>query len=142
MWQVLTDYENLPKIVPGMLESRLLGQQDGEVLLRQAARVADAVDLSAEVTLAVREEPPDRILFRCVSGDLKRMDGMWRLNNSTGNGMLVVYEVVVQPTVWVPCWIVKRRLHEEGPKQLHALVSEAERRASLSSSERDSAHQS
>jgi len=142
MWQVLTDYENLPKIVPGMLESRLLGQQDGEVLLRQAARVADAVDLSAEVTLAVREEPPDRILFRCVSGDLKRMDGMWRLNNSTGNGMLVAYEVVVQPTVWVPCWIVKRRLHEEVPKQLHALVSEAERRASLSSSERDSAHQS
>lgn len=133
MWQVLTDYENLPKIVPGMLESRLLGRENGEVLVRQAARVADVLDLSAEVTLAVREEPPDRILFRCVAGDLKRMDGMWRLINSTVSGVLVAYEVVIQPSAWVPCWIVKRRLHEEVPRQLHALANEAERRVSTSS---------
>lgn len=135
MWQVLTDYENLSKIVPGMLESRLLGHQNGEKLVRQAARVADVLDLSAEVTLAVREEPPDRILFRCVAGDLKRMEGMWRLANSTDSGVLVAYEVVIQPSAWVPCWIVKRRLHEEVPRQLHALANEAERRASSSSSE-------
>ncbi|MGQ9525710.1 MAG: SRPBCC family protein [Armatimonadota bacterium] len=130
VWDVLTDYENLPRIVPGMLESRLLGRQDGDLLVRQTARVADVLDLSAAVTLAVREEPPDRIKFRCVGGDLKRMDGSWRLVDNHGNGVLVAYGVLLQPSVWVPCWIVKRRLHEDVPKQLHALASEAERRSS------------
>ncbi|MGC8833634.1 MAG: SRPBCC family protein [Armatimonadota bacterium] len=128
IWKLLTDYERLPEVVPGMAECTLLGTQNGDRILRQVARVANGINLSMSVTLAVKEEPPDRISFRNIDGDLKRFEGFWHLVPLDQNRVLMSYKVLVQPSFWVPCWAVKHRLRQEIPRLMHALADEAARR--------------
>jgi ribosome-associated toxin RatA of RatAB toxin-antitoxin module len=128
VWNLLTDYENLPKVVPDMAECTLLGTQNGDRILRQAARVSDGLNLSMSVTLAVKEEPPNRIFFRSIDGDLKRFEGSWHLMPINQSRVLMAYEVLVQPLFWIPCWAVKHRLRKEIPRLMHALADEAARR--------------
>jgi ribosome-associated toxin RatA of RatAB toxin-antitoxin module len=128
VWNLLTDYENLPKVVPDMAECTLLGTQNGDRILRQAARVSDGLNLSMSVTLAVKEEPPNRIFFRRIDGDLKRFEGSWHLMPINQSRVLMAYEVLVQPLFWIPCWAVKHRLRKEIPRLMHALADEAARR--------------
>jgi hypothetical protein len=39
--------------------------------------------------------------------------------------VLLEYEVELQPARWTPCWIVKRKLKQGVPEQLHAIARAA-----------------
>jgi ribosome-associated toxin RatA of RatAB toxin-antitoxin module len=125
VWRTITDYDHLADVVPGMVESRVVGHNNGEKLVHQVARLDEALGLSAAVTLAVTEEPPKAVRFRAVDGDMRRMEGAWRVRSWSDGAVLLEYEVELQPARWTPCWIVKRKLKQGVPEQLHAIARAA-----------------
>jgi hypothetical protein len=67
-------------------------------------------------------QPPARVDFQEVSGDLVINQGSWILNpDNDGRGTLLAYEVRVKPRMYVPPWLVRRSLRKDLPELLMAL---------------------
>ena len=98
-WQVLTDYEGIPRFVRAVLESRLEQGPDGQRRLRQ-----DAVGSSffmrrrVHVLLRLDEVMNRRIGFRDVLGrDFREYLGEWRIVPDT-TGVRIEYELSAEPS--------------------------------------------
>jgi len=67
-------------------------------------------------------EPPHRIDFHRISGDLKQEEGTWLLTRTAdGTGTVVEYEVYVDPGFWIPQALVARSLRKDIPAVLTGL---------------------
>jgi ribosome-associated toxin RatA of RatAB toxin-antitoxin module len=108
VWQVLSDYEALDELVPAVTESRVIGEDNGVLILRQEGRAGLwFVRRDFAVTFRVTEDPPNSIEFVAFEGDFKRFEGKWRIKPMRA-GTLVQHEVTVVPTFWAPNWSLRR----------------------------------
>lgn len=56
---------------------------------------------------------------RLVEGDLRVLEGLWRLVPlADGNGVIVVHEIRIQPKIPAPRWLVRRSLRKDLPDML------------------------
>lgn len=54
-----------------------------------------------------------------VEGDLKVMDGLWRMVPlADGNGVIVIHEIRIQTKMLAPRWLVRRSLRKDLPAML------------------------
>ena len=91
--------------------------------------VHDASGLAAldgSVAIEVRwfetvREPHAWIRIRAVSGDLRALQGAWRLRPLEGGALLVSHEVQVQPAWPVPRWAARRTVHRDVERLLRCL---------------------
>ncbi|NNE06494.1 MAG: hypothetical protein HKO64_12705 [Xanthomonadales bacterium] len=123
VWEFIADCESVFRYVDGMrqcelLDTRIEGQAD-------VSRIHQAVKKSwltplMEYTIEVRREPPSRVDFKLLEGDLKSMEGGWRFVE-TGDGLLVTHEIRVRPSFPVPRWLVRRSMRKDIPDMLACL---------------------
>jgi carbon monoxide dehydrogenase subunit G len=131
IWQTLTDYGRLADFIPGMRKSRVVEQRGGAFIVEQSG-VATFLFVSTpiEVTLAATERPPYAIDVTMVKGNLKRLDGAYRIEPQGGGRMLLSWDGVVEAQSMPPLLgeLVMRSNIEE---QFRGMVREIERRDAL-----------
>ena len=103
VWQVLTDYDHIPRFVSSMKESRVLSRDNGNLVLEQQAEGGFLFFTQrARLTLLVTETPESSITFQ--NTDFRDFDvywGDWNLE-PRADGVEVGYRVWVHPNFSAP----------------------------------------
>ena len=128
LWAVMTDCREAVRFVPGLkLCRRIDGAPDG-----RWANIEQEISYSwylpaVHNVLRADCDPPRRMDFHRVSGDLKREEGMWLLTPTPdGSATVVEYEMYLDPGFWIPQWLVSRTLRKDVPGALAGLKERVE----------------
>jgi ribosome-associated toxin RatA of RatAB toxin-antitoxin module len=128
-WQVLTDYDNLPRFIPGLSKSAVLARSGDRVLLEQAGEARFLLfSYPMQTRLEVLESPQAQITSRAVAGNLKRMNGRYELQR-LGSALRLRYSGEIEPDFELPPLIGTWALRAMVEEQFAAMVAEIERRA-------------
>ena len=131
IWKTLTDYDHFAEFIPGMRRSRLLEWRGAVAVVEQ---LGDAgflfLTFPIEVTLASTERPPYALEVSMLKGNLKRLDGAYRIEPQAGGRMLLTWNGIVEAQSMPPLLgeIVMRSNIED---QFRGMVREIERRDGL-----------
>jgi len=131
VWQVLTDYENIPQFIPGIARSVLLMRAQDRVLLEQQGEARFFLfSFPIVVRYEVQEAAPHWLASRAVSGNLRRMSGRYDLNpNAVRPGVQIDYTGEIEPDFDLPPLIGPFVLRSMVREQFTAMIDEIERRA-------------
>jgi ribosome-associated toxin RatA of RatAB toxin-antitoxin module len=126
---VLTDYEQIPRFMPGVTTSIVRERSAGRIVVEQEA-VSRIMMFSKRVHLLldVREEA-DTIRFRDSSGrSFRSYHGTWRLAQS-GDCTVLTYELSARPSFDVPEFLLRRLLKRDAQHMIDRLRREIAARA-------------
>ncbi len=124
IWSVMTDCGLAPKMVVNLKSCRILERDpQGRWDVREQISKMTFVP---SVRSVFREdfEPPKRLTFHQVGGDLKVLEGEWLLTPHDGTTQ-VTYEARVAAPFAVPGWLARLALRHDVPMALLALRREA-----------------
>ena len=131
VWEVLTDYDNLARFIPGLSVSSVNRRSGNRVQVEQKGEARFLFfSYPIEVVLEVLESPSSSISSRAVGGNLRRMSGRYDLK-STGGGSLLRYSGELEPDFGLPPVVGTLAVRAMVEAQFGAMVAEIERRASL-----------
>lgn len=130
-WEVLTDYEGLPRFIPGISKSIVRSRQEGRVVVDQAGEARFLVfAFPLDVRLEVTEAPPGSVASRAVAGNLRRMIGRYEIqSDSAGKSTHLRYDGLIEPDFDLPPLIGVAAMRSMVQEQFTAMVAEIERRA-------------
>jgi carbon monoxide dehydrogenase subunit G len=126
---VLTDYANIPRFMPGVQKSRVLGRTDGLVQVEQEA-MSKYLMFSKRVHLLLDvEEGPDAIRFRdrCTRS-FALYEGAWTITAREG-ATEVGYTLTAKPAFDVPAFVIRRLLERDSRLMIQGLRTEIAARA-------------
>jgi ribosome-associated toxin RatA of RatAB toxin-antitoxin module len=129
VWQTLTDYDRLADFIPGMRSSRVLERHGAEATVAQSGEAGFLfLSFPIEVTLLSTERPPYDLEVRMLKGNLKRLDGAYRIEPLAGGRVLLRWTGIVEAQSMPPLLgeLVMRANIED---QFRGMVREIERRA-------------
>ena len=131
IWQTLTDYGRLSEFIPGMRKSRVIEQRGAAFIVEQSG-VATFLFISTpiEVTLASTERPPHSIEVSMLKGNLKRLDGAYRIEPQDGGRMLLTWNGIVE-AMSMPPLLGEMVMRSNIEDQFRGMVREIERRDAL-----------
>jgi len=122
VWRVLTDYDHLAEFIPNLVESRLIGSENGRKLVRQVgSQKVLFARFSAAVVLAIEEIFPHQLRFQEVEGDFLLFEGFWELAEWLNHQTLLTYHLQVKPPRRMPVGLVERRLCRDLAFNLQAI---------------------
>lgn len=126
---VLSDYEQIPKFMPEVQSSVVVGGSGGRTLVQQEAvsrfmMFSKKVHLLLEVT---REPGAIRFVDRCGTS-FASYEGAWRAVTENGR-TIVSYELNAKPGFDVPEFILKRLLKRDSIRMIERLQREIGARA-------------
>lgn len=127
---VLTDYEQIPRFMPGIRTSVIRSRANGRAVIEQEA-VSKVMMVSKRVHLVLDiEEEAAALRFRDLCGkSFTRYEGSWTLARQ-GNATAVTYRLTADPAFDVPEFMLKRLLRRDSGEMIEALQREVTRRAS------------
>lgn len=130
IWETLTDYENLPRFVPGIRSSRVLQRQAAATVVHQQGEAGFLIFSSPiDVVVESLERPPDTIGVRLISGNLKQLAGAYRIEPGPAEGTFVLrWQGLIEPAS-LPPLIGLPLLRHTLREQFLGMVREIERRA-------------
>lgn len=133
VWQVLTDYENIPQFIPGIAHSAVLLRAQDRLLIEQRGEARFFVfSFPIEVRYEVQESAPHWIASRAVGGNLRRMSGRYDLHpNAVRPVVQLDYTGEIEPDFDLPPLVGPYALRSMVQDQFTAMVGEIERRAAL-----------
>ena len=128
-WQVLTDYDNLARFVPGLTSSGIVSAPGAPMRLKQTGQSGFLwLTLPIEVVVQIDEIPLEAIRFIAVSGTLKSKSGEWRIE-AQGDATLLIYRASIVPGFWVPPLIGTAVMAQDVRSKLVGVANEMMRRA-------------
>jgi carbon monoxide dehydrogenase subunit G len=131
IWQTLTDYDRLADFIPGMRRSRLVERRGAVAVVEQLGEAGFLfLTFPIEVTLASTERPPFALEVSMLKGNLKRLDGAYRIEPQVGGRILLTWSGIVEAQSMPPLLgeMVMRSNIED---QFRGMVREIERREAL-----------
>ncbi|PPR99028.1 hypothetical protein GOBAR_AA21642 [Gossypium barbadense] len=139
VWDILTDYEKLADLIPGLAVSKI-GQQNLPLGLKFNAKgVLDCYEKDVEILPHGKKR---EIQFKMVEGDFTQFEGTWLLEqfsktkNEDNHEVIggeesshttLSYLVDVKPKLWLPIRLVEGRLCKEIKTNLSCIRDEAKR---------------
>jgi Polyketide cyclase / dehydrase and lipid transport len=103
-WRVLTDYNNFYRFLPNVASSKLVqNDRDRKVFEQVQVIHAFVITKKSRVRIAVKETYPKQIAFSLVEGNLKSLQGSWRIEpispypGAPPNQVLIVHQVNADP---------------------------------------------
>lgn len=132
VWSTLTDYDRLAQFVRGLRRSHVDRRSGATAIVSQQGQ-ADFLLFSfpVDVVVASTELPPDRIDITRLDGNLRRLDGRYRIEPGTVSGTQVLrWTGLVEPGWTVPAFIRVPAIRDSIEVQFRSMVEEIERRAS------------
>ncbi len=133
VWDVIEDAEAAPNYIEDLELARIVGTDDGALLVEQGMTVRG---LRRPVTYVVRliPHPQKSMTFHFERGRLRAMDGGWWLYPVNGGAeTLLVYSLFLDPGRLAPQAMVRNSLRKKIPETLSAVKGEVLRRAAISS---------
>lgn len=128
-WAVLTDYNNLSHFIPEMVSSRIIVIPGQPKRLEQRGDSGLLSFFSPEfIVFQLEETPNERIRFKRVAGDLRSMQGEWRIVG-VGNPVMVFYRARIVPKVPLPPLLGTTIIENDVEEKLAAIRREIARRA-------------
>ena len=126
---VLTDYANIPRFMPGVQTSRVLDRGDGRVRVEQEA-VSSYMMFSKRVHLVLDvEEGVDAIRFRDrCNRSFSLYEGVWTIA-TTGTSTELTYELTAKPAFGVPGFVLRKLLDRDARAMIDGLRAEIGARA-------------
>ena len=122
--EVLTDYANIPRFMPGVETSRVLNRTEGLVRVEQEA-VSKYMLFSRRVHLVLDvEESADVIRFRdrCTRS-FDQYEGAWTI--APGQGTTEIsYALTAKPAFGVPGFVIRRLLDRDARLMIEGLRAE------------------
>jgi ribosome-associated toxin RatA of RatAB toxin-antitoxin module len=132
IWDVLTQYEQLPRFIPGIAKSVVLSRQGTNVTVEQSGEARFLVfSFPINIRLHVSENAQNSVASRAVSGNLRRMIGRYDLQPDARGGVLLLYSGLIEPDFELPPLIGTAALRSMVEQQFTAMVAEIERRAGI-----------
>jgi len=128
-YAVLADLDRLADFVPRMKSSRVISPPGQPTRLHQVGDASTGFfHVIVDVTLDVKADPPRRLEFHRVAGNLREMQGSWTV---TGDARRceIRYFADIEPEFWVPPLIGAHLAQEQIEEQLRGLLAEIDRRA-------------
>ena len=137
VWEVLNDYENMPRFVPDILATRLISAGPGRkrVEIEGIARLL-FLEYPTRTTLDVVYPPDGSIAIDSVAGNLA-IHGVVRVHGD-GTHTRVDYQVRLTPDFWLPPLIGDFLIGRQIKRQFEGMVEEMHRRADKRQMERRS----
>ena len=125
IWDFIASCESVFLYVHGLRKCTVLSTESGPdsdtTLLHQSVKKSWIIPLLDYIIL-VRRQPPDRVDFKLVEGDLNAMEGGWRFKQlDDGAGILVTHEIRVLPSFPVPRWLIRRSMRDDVPDMIACL---------------------
>jgi len=128
-YAVLSDFDHLSEFVPDMTASHVVSAPGEPIRLHQVG-IASAgfFKVTIDVTFDVKENPPRRLEFERVAGNMDQMRGSWNVTGDDGHCEMR-YDADLEPAFWVPPLIGPRLMKGQVEEQMEGLLAEIERRA-------------
>jgi hypothetical protein len=128
-WEVLTDFENMARIVSNLETSAVLSRSEGRLVVAQTGSEREGMlSFSFETVRQVDLRPMSEIHSRLLRGSLKRLDGSTSLV-ARDEGTDVTSHGECVPGVWVPPVVGVLFTQRAARKQFAELRREMIRRA-------------
>jgi carbon monoxide dehydrogenase subunit G len=126
---VLTDYEQIPRFMPGVRTSTVLERTSSHTVVEQEA-VSSIMMFSKRVHLVLEiYEQADALLFHDRCGrSFARYEGAWRVSAENGR-TTVTYELTADPSFDIPAFVIKRLLRRDSAQMIGRLQLEIAARA-------------
>lgn len=131
VWGTLTDYDRLAEFVPGMRASRIVSRGSADLIVEQRGEsrfLFFAVPI--EVTVRATARPPHAIDVRLLKGNLKRLEGGYRLEPSGAGRIALRWEGLVEPES-LPPLLGELLMRASIRDQFGGMVREIERREAV-----------
>ncbi len=125
IWDFIASCDSVFLYLPGVRSCELLKVEYEEnsdtTTLRQRVKKSWVLP-TLEYIIVVRRQPPSRIDFKLLEGDLKNMEGGWRFETLAGEpGVVVTHEIRIRPKFPVPRWLLRRSMRKDVPDMLACL---------------------
>jgi ribosome-associated toxin RatA of RatAB toxin-antitoxin module len=129
VWKTLTDYNRFHEFIPGMRRSKLLEYRGSTAIVEQSGEARILIfSFPIDVTVASTERPPNAIDVRVLKGNLKRLDGGYRIE-AVGDGQLLLrWDGLLEPEDPLPPLIGEVLVRLQIEDQFFGMVREIERR--------------
>ncbi|KAE8679572.1 hypothetical protein F3Y22_tig00111398pilonHSYRG00150 [Hibiscus syriacus] len=128
VWKILTDYEKLADVIPGLAVSRVIGPQSLPLGLKFNAKgVIDCYEKDVEILPNGKKR---EIQFKMVEGDFTNFEGTWlieQFNRRKGEDD----DEEEWPKMWLPVRLVEGRLSKEIKTNLLCIREEAKRERAM-----------
>lgn len=131
VWGTLTDYDRLAQFVPGMRSSRIVARRNGDLVVEQRGETRFLVfSYPVDVTVLATARPPNAIEVHLLSGTLKRLDGVYRLEQAGAGRIALRWTGLVEPEA-LPPLLGELVMRATIKAQFTGMVREIERREAL-----------
>ncbi|HEX4598422.1 MAG TPA: SRPBCC family protein [Burkholderiaceae bacterium] len=141
IWQTLTDYDHLSQFVPGIDSSRVVSRQGTQLIVEQKGSAHWwFFSYPIRVTVSSTERPYQSIDVRLLQGNLRRLDGHYRIEARPDGSVEVSWRGLIEPDTPIPAFIQAAVLRRSISDQFAGMVKEIERRADLWSSRSELSH--
>lgn len=131
VWATLTDYNRLAEFIPGMHRSRLIEQRGNDAIVEQFGEAKFLFfSFPIEVTVVSTSRPPNGIDIRLLKGNLKRLDGGYRIEPAGGK-ILLRWNGLIEPDTYLPPLLGEAVMRANIEDQFTGMVTEIERREAL-----------
>jgi len=132
VWSTLTDYDRLSEFVPGMTSSRVLEHRGNTWTVEQRGETQFLFfSFPVAVTVMATARPPYALDVRLLKGNLRRLDGGYRVEEAAGGKIALRWIGLVEPASLPP--LLGELVMRAGIKsQFVGMVREIERREAQS----------
>jgi ribosome-associated toxin RatA of RatAB toxin-antitoxin module len=140
VWQILTDYDNAPRVFPQLRHSKLLHEHGGQKTVKHVL-APSGLPGTYEYVVEVKEAAPHSLEWHRVSGAFKQVDGYWKLEPlDGGHTTLVTYASYVDGGFLMPQPLVRRQCRIDMPAVMTTLKAQAESSSGIQIAGRPQAH--
>lgn len=126
-WQVLSDYNHWAEFVPDLLVSRVVSQPGQPLLIEQRGRIPWMPAFPLVVIAQVEENPYKGLRFQRVAGNVKALEGEWRIKGRSR--VRLIYHSTVDLGFPLPPQMSLEIFRIDAKNRLEAMAREMERRA-------------
>lgn len=131
VWQTLTDYDRLPEFIPGMRSSRVVERRGPVVVVEQSGEARFLFfSHPIEVTVASTERPPHALEVSLLKGNLKQLEGAYRIEPQGAARVLLTWAGTVE-ALSMPPLIGEMLMRSNVEDQFRGMVREIEHRVAL-----------
>ena len=128
VWSTLTDYDHLGDFIPGMKRSRVVAREGNAAVIEQhGAAHFLFFSFPLDVTIESTARPPGAIDVRLVKGNLRRLEGGYRVRQLAPGRIELRWNGLVEPDTLPPLlgeWVMRTNIRD----QFTGMVREIERR--------------
>lgn len=139
VWNMLGDCSANFRYVDGLRECEILESSIHRAVTRQSVKKS-LVMPRLDFVFETYREPPRWVVIRLSEGELKQLNGSWRLDPvEGGDALLISHSIQVQPKLPAPKWLVRQTLRRDVGDMVACLRSLAGASGSAENEAADSA---